>query len=160
MPQPLPDVGTSVPQVKSGHPPPHRYTVGRPDRLSPALWSHHSGQRAAWKRSPELVHWPGRPLIALLGSQGDLQRRQAERKGSAGYLLMGLPLAYVLTHSFPHSLVQDQPCQRSKDDQPLPAPSRRVSPSAQIGGDSSSEKCVKVGLVRKPTGVRVSFCIE
>ena len=72
MPQPLPDVGTSVPQVKSGYPPPHRYTVGRPDRLSPALWSHHSDQRAAWKGSPEFVHWPGRPLITLLGSQGVL----------------------------------------------------------------------------------------
>lgn len=72
MPQPLPDVGTSVPQVKSGHPPPHRYTVGRPDKLPPALWSHHSGQRAARKRSPESVHWPGRLLITLAGPQGVL----------------------------------------------------------------------------------------
>ena len=27
-------------------------------------------------------------------------------------------------------------------------------------GATSCEKCVKVGLVSEPTGVRVSFCIE
>lgn len=81
----LPDVGTSVLQVKSRQSPRWQVhsAVGRPGRVAPTLWTQHLGQGSAWKRSLEFGHWPRRPLITCLGSPGFMQRRQAERKDNA-----------------------------------------------------------------------------
>lgn len=72
---------------------------------------------------------------------------------------MRLPFACVfiihpLIHLFRTSPARDL---GGKDDQPL---SVECTPQPRGLGATSHEKCVKVGLVSEPTGVRVSFCIE
>lgn len=102
MPLQLPEVGTPVPQEKSGQPSPAgAWCCGETERPPP--FGPSSQAASAWKRDPEFGHCPRRPVITLHRAPGV----SIEGTSLGGGMTQG-----VLHDSLHHSLVQDQPCHR------------------------------------------------
>lgn len=107
----VPDVGTSMPQGKSGHPlPAGTWCCGEIDRVPPPhplapLPGLPLPRKEAWALAQDASdHLPQ-------GSRVSYRRDKLERRDGTGYLSIRFPHLHILHHSFHHSFVQDQPCQ-------------------------------------------------
>lgn len=141
VPLQLPDVGTSMPQGKSGHPPPAgTWCCGETDRVSPALWPHRPGCIRPGKKPHVWASVQEGSDHLPQGSRLSYRRDKLERRDGTEYLLMPFPHLHI-HHSFYHSFVQDQ-----RPGMPRPWDKKMTGPSPAPGSVPPSPESVSTSV--------------